>query len=78
MAEHLCDARLGGKGGSEKRLGGGYRMRRGTGFHPAEGEGCGLGWKAGHRLRTMETGARDVASHCDEIYVRRLPTEVSW
>src|ERR1039458_4468429 len=26
----------------------------------------------------METGAGDVAGHWDEIYGRRLPTEVSW
>ena len=78
MAEHRYDARLGGKGGSEKLLGGGYCMRRGTGFHPAEGEGSGLGRKGGRRLRTMETGAREVVRHWDEIYGRRLPTEVSW
>jgi SAM-dependent methyltransferase len=35
-------------------------------------------WKAGRRLRTMETRAREVARHWDEIYGRRLPTEVSW
>jgi hypothetical protein len=52
-------------------------MRRGAGFHPAVAVGSGRGQKGCRSLWTMETGARKVAGHWDEIYGRRLPTEAA-